>query len=152
MKSAVISDTHGLLRPEAIEVMTAADLILHAGDVGRPEIISALREIAPLRIVRGNVDYGPWADMLPNTDLVEVEEISIYMVHDIEDLDIVPQAAGINIVIYGHSHRPALEKKDGVIFLNPGSAGPRRMKLPICMAMMTVEGKSIHVKKIDLPG
>jgi putative phosphoesterase len=134
----VISDTHGLLRPEALEVLETVDLIVHAGDVGGPPIIDALRELAPLSAVRGNVDRGIWAEAFSATQIVEVDDLLLYVLHDLGQLDLDPAAAGFRVVIYGHSHDPKVTEKRGVIYLNPGSAGPRRLRLPISMARMTV--------------
>lgn len=134
----VISDTHGLLRPEAVAALAGVQHILHAGDVGNIEILDALRAIAPVTAIRGNVDnFGPCAE-LPATEAVEIAGRLIYMLHSIADLDIKPSAAGIAAVIYGHSHKPSREVRDGVLFLNPGSAGPRRFKLPVTIALLNV--------------
>ena len=127
----VIADTHGLLRPEVLELFTGVSLIIHAGDVGTPDVLSTLREIAPVRAVRGNVDKGTWADSVPATDVVEVNDRFIYLLHDLNTLDLDPAAAGMQMVISGHSHRPNESRKNGVLYLNPGSAGSRRFKLPI---------------------
>ena len=145
VKIGVISDTHGLLRPEAVAALAGVDRVIHGGDVGSEEILEALAKIAPVTVVRGNTDYQPWAERLPVTELVEVGEKSIYVVHDIEDLILDPAAAGIDVVIYGHSHRPVLEKRgDGVWYLNPGSAGPRRFSLPVTVALLQVSTKYIR--------
>jgi uncharacterized protein len=122
----VISDTHGLLRPEAIAALRGSDRILHAGDVGAPEILEALRKIAPLTAIRGNVDTASWARSLPATEVVEAGGVSIYMLHNLGQLDLKPEAAGFHVVIYGHSHKPKIEEKNGVLYFNPGSTGPRR--------------------------
>jgi putative phosphoesterase len=127
----VISDTHGLLRPEAVEGLRGVSRILHAGDVGTPEVLAALNGIAPVTAVRGNVDHGSWAARLPTSEVVEVEGISIYILHILAELDLKPEAAGFGIVVYGHSHVPSSEIKNGVLYFNPGSAGPRRFKLPV---------------------
>ena len=140
----VISDTHGLLRPEAMEVLEGLDLIVHAGDIGSPHIVDALREFAPLSAIRGNVDHGAWADEFPPTEIVEVDGLLLYVLHDLGQLDLDPAAAGFRVVIHGHSHDPKVAEKQGVVYLNPGSAGPRRLRLPISMARMylgPVEGK-----------
>lgn len=140
LRVGVISDTHGLLRPEALAAMQGSDVIIHAGDVGKPEILEALESIAPTHTVRGNVDCDPWTDRLPATAAVEVGEAAIFVVHNIEDLNIDPAAAGFGMVIYGHSHNPAIEEEDDVVYLNPGSAGPRRFTLPVSVAHVTVTG------------
>jgi putative phosphoesterase len=140
----VISDTHGLLRPEAFEALEGVDRIVHAGDIGSPQIIDALRELAPVSAIRGNVDRGIWADAFAETEIVEVDDLLLYVLHDLGELDLDPAAAGFRVVIYGHSHDPKVAEKQGVVYLNPGSAGPRRLRLPIAMARMVVgdvEGK-----------
>jgi uncharacterized protein len=134
----IISDTHGLLRPEALDSLQGSDRIIHAGDVGDPEILSRLREIAPVTAVRGNVDRGGWARLLPKTDVVEVAGISIYVLHILTELDLKPEAAGFSAVIYGHSHVPKTESRNGVLYFNPGSAGPRRFRLPVSVGRLTV--------------
>jgi putative phosphoesterase len=134
----VISDTHGLLRPEALEALAGVDLIVHAGDIGAAEIIDALRRIAPVHAIRGNVDRGFWADEFSPTEIVAVDGESLYVLHDLNTLDLDPAAAGFRVVISGHSHDPAVSERRGVVYLNPGSAGPRRFRLPISLARMTV--------------
>ncbi len=146
----IISDTHGLVRQEAIESLKGCELVIHAGDVGKPEVIHSLEEIAPVIAVRGNVDKGDWANTLPKTQVVEVSNIFIYVIHDIGELDLNPKAAGFNIVIYGHSHKPKKEIVDGIIYLNPGSAGPRRFNLPISLALMTIDRNAINVSFMEL--
>ncbi len=136
----VISDTHGLLRPEALEALEGVDLIVHAGDIGSPQIISSLRELAPVFAIRGNVDRGLWADEFSATEIVEVDDVLLYVLHDLGELDLDPAAAGFRVVIYGHSHDPKVAEKRGVVYLNPGSAGPRRLRLPISMARMVIGG------------
>lgn len=142
----VISDTHGLLRPEALDALRGSDFILHAGDVGDPEILDKLNAIAPVTAVRGNVDHGPWAQAIPQTNVLEAGGLSIYMVHKLDDLDLNPHAAGFSAVIYGHSHKPAHEYKNGVLFFNPGSAGPRRFNLPISVGFLTIENGEIRAE------
>jgi hypothetical protein len=138
----IISDTHGLLRPEALEVLRGVDQIVHAGDIGQPQIIDTLREIAPVSAIRGNVDRGIWAEEFSPTEIVEVDDLLLYVLHDLGELDLDPAAAGFRVVIYGHSHDPKVAEKQGVVYLNPGSAGPRRLRLPISIARMIVgEGK-----------
>src|SRR3954469_16659817 len=127
----VISDTHGLLRPEALEALRGSELIIHAGDVGDPKILEELARLAPVRAIRGNVDTEPPLSKLPDTDVVEVGDVSIYVIHNVHDLDLNPPAAGFVAVISGHSHKPAIETRNGILYFNPGSAGPRRFKLPI---------------------
>ncbi len=150
----VISDTHGLLRPEALEKLKGSDLIIHAGDIGGRHIIDALQAVAPVRAVRGNVDTGLWALSLPQTDLIEFGQTLFYAIHDVGALDIDPAAAGVSVVISGHSHRPALRKENGILLLNPGSAGPRRLKLPVSMARIVIQHGRIEARliEIDAPG
>ena len=146
----VISDTHGLMRPEAIAALRGSDLIIHAGDVGKPDVLDRLREIAPTFAIRGNVDGGAWADRLPPTDIVEVGALLFYVVHNIADLDIDPPTAGFAAVVFGHSHKPAIETRDGVLYLNPGAAGPRRFKLPVTVARVRVEGREVVPEIVEL--
>ena len=146
----VISDTHGLLRPEALAALQGSDLIVHAGDVGAPGILERLRTLAPTWAVRGNVDTQPWATALPATDVVAAGALQLYVLHDLASLDLDPAAAGIAAVISGHSHRPAAEVLDGVLYLNPGSAGPRRFTLPISLARLHVSGTRLRHEIIEL--
>ncbi len=146
----IISDTHGLLRPEAETALAGCGVIIHAGDVGREEVLVALRKIAPVHAVRGNVDHGSWADTLAETAIVEVEGYKLYVLHRIEDLDIDPAAAGMGAVICGHSHVPSQQIKNGVLFLNPGSAGPRRFHLPVSLALLRVNRSGLEVEPVIL--
>ena len=146
----VISDTHGLLRPEATAALQGVDHILHAGDVGGPEIIDALARIAPVTAVRGNVDTGPWARALPETEVVELGGVMIYMLHDLGRLDLKPAAAGMRAVVYGHSHQPEIEEKDGVLYFNPGSAGPRRFKLPVSLGKFVITKARVEAELVEL--
>jgi putative phosphoesterase len=146
----VISDTHGLLRPQALDALRGADLIIHAGDVGRPELLEPLRALAPLHVVRGNVDHGAWAAQLPATELVEVGAHLFYVLHNIAELDLDPPTAGFAAVVYGHSHQPSIETRDGVLWLNPGSAGPRRFSLPITLARVRVMEGELHPELVTL--
>lgn len=132
----IISDTHGLLRPEVAEAFAGVSMILHAGDVGRPQVLSALEEIAPVTAVRGNMDGGGWAAPLPPVQAVEVGSLWIYMLHDLAALDLDPVAAGFRMVVSGHTHQPAVNRVDGVLYLNPGSAGPRRFSYPVTVARL----------------
>ncbi len=134
----VISDTHGLLRPSAIAALRGSDVILHAGDVGGQDILDSLGELAPVHVVRGNTDHGLWAATLPRTEVVSVEGADIYMVHDIEDLDLDPAAADFDMVVYGHSHRPDVAVRGGVTYFNPGAAGHRRFSLPVTVGKVRV--------------
>jgi putative phosphoesterase len=146
----VISDTHGLLRAEAVEALKGSNLIIHAGDVGKPEVLKALKQIAPVVAIRGNIDKGAWCQSMPLTETVEIGKIRFYVLHKLAGLDLDPAAAGFTCVIYGDSHQPSLETRNGVIFLNPGSAGPRRFKLPVSVAMIEVHGNTIKPKLIEL--
>ena len=146
----VISDTHGLLRPEALRALRGSELILHAGDVGRPEVLAALEALAPLVAIRGNNDKGRWADALPETVLVEVGAVALYLVHDLAELDRDPGAAHFAAVISGHSHRPSRSIRAGVLYLNPGSAGPRRFRLPVAVARLSVRGSRLRSRLIEL--
>ena len=146
----VISDTHGLLRPEAMAALRGSDLIIHAGDVGAPEIIEHLRAVAPTYVVRGNIDTAAWAAALPATELVEADGQLLFVLHDISDLDLDPAVAGFAAVVFGHSHQPLVETRNGVLFLNPGSAGPRRFKLPVAVARVRVAGGTMHATILEL--
>lgn len=148
----LISDTHGLLRPEALRTLDGVDLIIHAGDVGDPEILETLKTLAPVFAVRGNVDTEPWANALPETEVVEVDAATIYVLHDVHALDLDPAAAGFQIVVSGHSHKPGRTERDGVLFINPGSAGPRRFDLPVTVAHLRLDAKAQQVEFIDLLG
>lgn len=145
----VISDTHGLLRPEAEAALAGCDAIVHAGDIGKPEVLRALEAIAPLTAIRGNIDK--WADTLPDTAVVEIEGRLLYVIHDVNALDLDPRAAGFDAVISGHSHNPGLRRKDGVLYLNPGSAGPRRFRLPVALALLEVSATRLDPQIIELP-
>lgn len=146
----VISDTHGLLRDEALTALAGSDLIIHAGDVGRPEILDRLRTLAPVVAVRGNIDTGAWASGLPETARVEAGAVRIYVLHDVHELDLDPAAAAFDIVISGHSHRPFQTERGGVVYLNPGSAGPRRFRLPVTVARIDVGTEPMRVEIVDL--
>jgi putative phosphoesterase len=147
----VISDTHGLLRPEALDALQGSDHVVHAGDVGEPEILDQLREIAPVTAVRGNVDRGAWARALPKSEVLEADRTAIYVIHILSELDLKPESAGFAAVIYGHSHMPKLETKRGVIFFNPGSAGPRRFNLPVTVGRLTIERGKVCPVILHLP-
>ena len=142
----VISDTHGQLRPEALAALQGSDYIIHAGDIGDPVILDRLEEIAPVTAVRGNVDHGAWTRKIPATNVLEIGEISIYVLHSLQELDLKPEAAKFAAVVYGHSHVPKQERKNGVLYFNPGSAGPRRFKLPVSVGRLTIEDGKIDAK------
>lgn len=146
----VISDTHGLLRPEAIEAMRGSDQIIHAGDIGDPAIVSELGRIAPLTLVRGNIDTTAWSRKLPATNVLEVGGLSLFVLHNVQELDLNPSGAGFASVIFGHSHQPAIEWRKDVLFFNPGSAGPRRFRLPISVGRLKVKNGTIEPELIEL--
>jgi len=146
----VISDTHGLLRQEALAALAGSELIIHAGDIGSPAVLEGLSAIAPVHAVRGNNDRDEWARTLPLTEVVEVGDLLVYLLHDIADLDIDPAAAGMSAVITGHSHKPVAETRDGVLFLNPGSAGPRRFRLPITVARLALADGRLQSEIVHL--
>jgi len=150
LRVGVISDTHGLLRSEAAAALRGCNLIIHAGDVGNAAVLDELRGIAPTFAIRGNIDTGSWAARLPPTDIVEVGELSFYVLHNIADLDLDPPTAGFAAVVYGHSHQPAIATRDGVLYLNPGSAGPRRFRLPVSVAVLEVQGGTVEARLIEL--
>lgn len=150
MKIGVVSDTHGLMRPEALKALAGSDLILHAGDVGSPAILEALGTIARVVAVRGNKDTGSWADKLREREVIQAGGTYLYMLHNVNELDVDPIAAGFRIVVSGHSHRPSKEERAGVLYLNPGSAGPRRFKLPVAVARLQVDGSAIRAKIVEL--
>ncbi len=146
----VISDTHGRLRPEAVEALRDSDHIIHAGDIGDPGILKRLAKVAPVTAVRGNVDRERWAKKIPLTEVFEAEKVSIYVLHILEELDLKPDAAGFQVVISGHSHVPKLEEKNGVLYFNPGSAGPRRFKLPVAVGKLFLENGRVRGEIIEL--
>ena len=150
MVIGVISDTHGLLRPEALAALRRVDRIIHAGDVGAPEVLAALAAVAPVTAVRGNNDRGPWADALAATEVVEAAGASIYVIHDAAEIDLDPRAAGFRVVVAGHSHRPGQAERDGVLWFNPGSAGPRRFRLPIALGRLTIEAGAVRGEIVTL--
>jgi len=146
----VISDTHGLLRDEAIQALAGSGRIIHAGDIGNPGILDALAKIAPVTAVRGNVDRDRWAGFLPLTESIELEGATVYVLHNLADLDLDPRTAGIQAVICGHSHQPLSEIRNGVLYLNPGSAGPRRFRLPVTLARLHVNGAKLRPELVPL--
>jgi uncharacterized protein len=150
LRLGVISDTHGLLRPEAVAALRGCDLIIHAGDVGTASVIDGLRQVAPTFAIRGNIDSGSWAAPLDSTALVQVGENLFYVLHNIADLDLDPPTAGFAAVVFGHSHRPSIEIRDDVLYLNPGSAGPRRFRLPVTLAHVAVAGTELRPEIVEL--
>ncbi|SER24445.1 hypothetical protein SAMN05216600_1198 [Pseudomonas cuatrocienegasensis] len=151
LRIGLIADTHGLLRSAALERLQGCDHLIHAGDVGNPDILAALERIAPVSVVRGNNDTGDWAQNLPERLLVKIQRITLYILHDLKTLDIDPAAQGISAVISGHSHAPQQYERDGVLYLNPGSAGPRRFKLPISIAELHLDNGRLQAELIELP-
>jgi uncharacterized protein len=149
-KIGLISDTHGLLRKEAVEALRGSELIVHAGDVGKPEILEGLRKIAPVVAVRGNVDTEAWARALPETAVVEAGAVLTYVLHDVKALDLNPAAAGFHVVVSGHSHKPGKAERDGVLYINPGSAGPRRFQLPVTVARLNLAEEPWKVEFVEL--
>jgi putative phosphoesterase len=146
----VISDTHGLIRPEALAALSGSRLILHAGDIGSTSVLDALRSIAPVVAVRGNCDTGAWAQDLPEVEVVEEGAYLIYLLHDLHKLDLDPADAGFRIVVSGHSHKSAHQERNGVLYLNPGSAGPRRFKLPVTVARLRFDATHLGVEIVEL--
>jgi hypothetical protein len=145
----LVSDTHGLMRAEVLEFLRGADHIVHGGDIGKPEILEALAALAPLTVVRGNTDRGAWADGIGET--ARLEGVAIYAIHELSDLDIDPAAAGVRVVVYGHSHKPSVEHRDGVLYVNPGSAGPRRFSLPIAAGELVVNAGAVIPCIVEFP-
>jgi putative phosphoesterase len=150
MLIGVISDTHGLLRPEARIALAESEHILHAGDVGDPGILDALSDIAPVTAIRGNIDVAGACAKLPETEMLRLGNTVFYMIHWVNTLDLNPAAAGVDVVVSGHSHKPSIEKKNGILYLNPGSAGPRRFRLPISVALISVNGNKVEARIVDL--
>ena len=151
MLIGVISDTHGLLRPGALAALQGSDHIIHAGDIGDPVILDQLARIAPVTAVRGNIDRGEWARKIPMTNVIEVSGISLYVLHDLQQLDLKPEVAGFAVVVSGHSHIPKQEIRNGVLYFNPGSAGPKRFKLPVSVGRLMVKEGGVHGKIVELP-
>jgi putative phosphoesterase len=148
----LISDTHGLLRPEALAFLHGCSAIIHAGDIGGPPILDDLRCIAPVTAVRGNNDDAPLAESLRHTELIRVNRVLVFAIHDLSTMPIDPRVEGIRVVVFGHSHKPLVEERGGVLFVNPGSAGPRRFKLPIAMGELTIVGSKVSARIVDLGG
>jgi hypothetical protein len=150
MRLGIISDTHGLLRPEAARALSGVDLIVHAGDVGKPEVLTQLKAIAPVFAVRGNMDTEAWATALPATAIVDAGSASLYVLHNLRELDLRPDAAGFDAVISGHTHQAEQWEREGVLYLNPGSAGPRRFNLPVTLALVDVGSTPWRVEILEL--
>jgi putative phosphoesterase len=148
----VISDTHGLLRPEALFALAGSDHIIHAGDIGEPAILDQLTDIAPLTAVRGNVDHGAWAKKIPEINVLEVGGVSIYIIHNLQELDLKPEASGLAAVVYGHSHVAKREIKNGVLYFNPGSAGRKRFVLPVTLGKLLIRNQELEPEIIELAG
>lgn len=146
----LISDTHGLLRPEAVQFLQGSDMIIHCGDICDPGVIRELSRIAPVSAVRGNNDQGAWADALPESEIVRMGEVFAYVIHDLAGMDIDPAASGVALVLSGHSHKPGVVCRNGITYVNPGSAGPRRFTLPICAAELIIEGGSVTPRIVEL--
>lgn len=151
LRVGVISDTHGLLRPEARAFLVGCDYIIHGGDIGSAEILADISDIAPLTAVRGNNDEGEWARELPETELIRLGEVFAYVIHDVSLLDIEPKAAQVSVVVSGHSHIPQIRERDGVLFVNPGSCGPRRFRLPISVGEISISGAQVRARTVELP-
>ena len=146
----LISDTHGLLRPQAIAALAGVDLIIHAGDIGKPAVLAELKKIAPVAAIKGNNDTGDWAERLPEYRSVKVGQHRLYVIHNVHELEFDPAARKFRVVISGHSHKPIVAEKDGVLFVNPGSPGPRRFKLPVAMGKLFVDGPNVRAEIIEL--
>jgi putative phosphoesterase len=150
VRIGLISDTHGLLRPEALDYLAGCEHIIHGGDIGGPAILEQLAAIAPLTAVRGNNDLGDWADALPETALLRFEGVAVYAIHDLKQLDIDPAAEGVRVVVSGHSHKPVQDERKGVLYINPGSAGRRRFSLPIALGELLVDGDHVQSRVVTL--
>jgi putative phosphoesterase len=150
LRIGLISDTHDCLRPEAKAFLSGCDHIVHCGDITTPDILEELARLAPVTAVRGNNDLGAWADGLRKTELIQIGEIFVYVIHELSQLDIEPNASGVNVVVYGHSHKPSIEKRADVLFVNPGSAGPRRFTLPITLAELIIDGNAVSARIVQL--
>ncbi|MGH8694090.1 MAG: metallophosphoesterase family protein [Burkholderiales bacterium] len=150
IRIGLISDTHGLVRDEALAALEGCRHIIHAGDIDTPDVLVKLRELAPITVVRGNNDRGAWAESIPAFEVVEFGAVLIYIRHDESELDVDPVAAGFRVMVFGHSHKPVVESRDGVLFVNPGSAGPRRFKLPIAVGELLISGDRVDARIIEL--
>lgn len=150
LRVGLISDTHGLLRPEALAFLEGSDRIVHGGDICDARVLEALSAVAPVTAVRGNNDQGSWASRLRETERFQVGAVSVYVIHDLAYLDIEPSVAGVQVVVSGHSHRPSVERREDILYVNPGSAGPRRFKLPVSIGELTVTGSSVSARIVEL--
>jgi putative phosphoesterase len=150
LRVGLVSDTHGLLRPEARAFLIGCDYIIHGGDVGDPKILDELAAIAPLIAVRGNNDAAPWAARLRRTELIRVGSVFVYVIHNLAELDLDPRAAGVRVIVSGHSHKPSVEERDGIMYVNPGSCGRKRFKLPVSVGEIVVSGSAVTARIIDL--
>lgn len=150
IRVGLISDTHGLLRPQAVAALQGSDFIVHGGDIGNPGILEALAAIAPLTVVRGNNDREPWADGIAEAECLKVDGVLIHAVHDLSQIGIDPATSGVHVVVSGHSHKPKIEECDGVLYVNPGSAGPRRFTLPIAVAELLIDGDTVSARIVEL--
>ncbi len=150
IRVGLISDTHGLVREEAVAALTGCQHILHAGDIDAPDVLVKLRKLAPITVVRGNNDRGAWAQAIPAYEVVEFGPVSVYLRHDESELDLDPQAAGFQVMLFGHSHKPRIETRDGILFVNPGSAGPRRFRLPVTVGELLISGNQVDARIIEL--
>ena len=152
MRVGLVSDTHGLLRPEVLAFLRGSDHIVHGGDVCDAAVLDALRSVAPVTAVRGNNDRGAWAAGLRESELFRLGEVLVYVIHDLAEIDLDPGAAGVQVVVSGHSHRPAIEQREGVLFVNPGSAGPRRFRLPISAGELTFDAGRVSARIVEFAG
>ncbi|HSO06955.1 MAG TPA: metallophosphoesterase family protein [Pelomicrobium sp.] len=150
IRVGLISDTHALLRPEAADFLRGADAIVHAGDIGDPAVLEQLRAIAPVTAVRGNVDRGPWAETVRSTEVLQVGAVFVYVLHNLDEIDLDPAAAGFQVVVSGHTHQPLIAERDGVLYVNPGSAGPRRFRLPVALGELVIDGNSVRPRIVEL--
>jgi putative phosphoesterase len=150
LRVGLVSDTHGLLRPEAKRFASDCDYLIHGGDIGSPEILDELAAIAPLTVVKGNNDAADWAVHLPETEIIRVGGVFVYVIHDISKLDFDPHSAGVRVIVSGHSHKPSVVERDGILYVNPGSCGPRRFRLPISIGELLVDGAEVRARTIEL--
>ena len=146
----IISDTHGLLRPEAVSALSGCDLILHAGDIGKPDVLESLKKIAPVYAIRGNNDTDKWAEKIPEDRTVKIDSISIYMIHDVKEINPAAWRRTPDVVVSGHSHKPQIQEREGILYINPGSAGPRRFKLPVSIATLKLNGSNVKATLTEL--